>query len=52
VDCVTQWQVVGCVETIAERHLLPVLFGTRGFHCDNGSEFINRTVATLLEKHG
>jgi transposase InsO family protein len=58
VDTVTQWQVVGCVETIAERHLLPVLeamlhqfpFRIRGFHCDNGSEFINRTVAGLLEK--
>jgi transposase InsO family protein len=58
VDTVTQWQVVGCVETIAERHLLPVLeamlhqfpFRIRGFHCDNGSEFINRTVARLLEK--
>jgi transposase InsO family protein len=58
VDTVTQWQVVGCVETIAERHLLPVLeamlhqfpFRVRGFHCDNGSEFINHTVARLLEK--
>jgi transposase InsO family protein len=58
VDTVTQWQVVGCVETIAERHLLPVLeamlhqfpFRIRGFHCDNGSEFINYTVARLLEK--
>src|SRR5260370_1007761 len=58
VDTVTQWQVVGCVETISERHLLPVLeamlhqtpFLTRGFHCDNGSEFINYQVAGLLEK--
>jgi transposase InsO family protein len=58
VDTVTQWQVVGCVETISERHLLPVLeamlhqfpFRIRGFHCDNGSEFINHTVARLLEK--
>jgi transposase InsO family protein len=58
VDTVTQWQVVGCVETIAKRHLLPVLeamlhqfpFRIRGFHCDNGSEFINHTVARLLEK--
>jgi transposase InsO family protein len=58
VDTVTQWQVVGCVETISERHLLPVLeamlhrfpFRIRGFHCDNGSEFINHTVAGLLEK--
>jgi transposase InsO family protein len=58
VDTVTQWQVLGCVETIAERHLLPVLeamlhqfpFRIRGFHCDNGSEFINHRVAGLLEK--
>jgi transposase InsO family protein len=58
VDTVTQWQVVGCVETISERHLLPVLeammhqfpFRIRGFHSDNGSEFINHRVAGLLEK--
>lgn len=58
VDTVTQWQVVGCVETISERHLLPVLeallhqipFVIRGFHCDNGSEFINHRVAGMLEK--
>jgi transposase InsO family protein len=48
----------GCVETISERHLLAVLeamlhqipFLIRGFHCDNGSEFINHQVAGLLEK--
>jgi transposase InsO family protein len=58
VDTVTQWQVVGCVETISERHLLPVLtallhqfpFRICGFHSDNGSEFINYKVAKLLEK--
>jgi hypothetical protein len=58
VDTVTQWQVVGCVETISERHLIPVLeamlhqfpFVILGFHCDNGSEFINPRVAQLLEK--
>jgi transposase InsO family protein len=58
VDTVTQWQVVGCVETISERHLLPVLeailhqfpFRIRGFHSDNGSEYINHRVAALLEK--
>jgi hypothetical protein len=50
--------VVGCVETISERHLIPMLeamlhqfpFPILGFHCDNGSEFINHTVAKLLEK--
>lgn len=58
VDTVTQWEVVGCVESISERHLLPVLlamleqfpFRILGFHSDNGSEFINRLVAKLLEK--
>jgi hypothetical protein len=55
---VTQWQVVGCVETICESHLVPVLesmlhqfpFRILGFHCDNGSEFINQQVARLLNK--
>ena len=58
VDTVTQWQIVGCVETISERHLEPVLeailhqfpFRIRGFHCDNGAEFLNHTVAKLLNK--
>ena len=58
VDTVTQWQVVGGAETISERHLLPVLeamlhqfpFRILGFHCDNGSEFLNHQVAKLLNK--
>jgi transposase InsO family protein len=58
VDTVTQWQIVGCVETICERDLIPVLeamlhqfpFRILGFHCDNGSEFLNRQVAKLLNK--
>ena len=58
VDTVTQWQVVGCTETISERHLIPVLeamlhqfpFRILGFHCDNGSEFLNHTVVKLLNK--
>ena len=58
VDTVTQWQVLGCVESISERHLIPVLeamlhqfpFRIRGFPCDNGSEFLNHTVARLLNK--
>jgi len=58
VDAVTQWQVVGCVSKISEAYLLPVLeailhqfpFRLLGFHADNGSEYINRTVAKLLEK--
>ena len=58
VDTVTQWEVVGCCETISEAHLKPVLeallhqfpFLVRGFHSDNGSEFLNYRVARLLEK--
>ena len=58
VDTVTQWQVIGCVETICERDLLPVIeamlhqfpFRILGFHCDNGSEFLNRRVEKLLNK--
>lgn len=58
VDIVTQWEVVATCERISEAYLLPVLkdlinqfpFEILGFHSDNGSEYINRTVATLLEK--
>src|SRR5206468_2859967 len=58
VDEVTQWQVVGATAQISEAHLLPVLeamlaqfpFRILGFHSDNGSEFINHTVAKLLNK--
>jgi transposase InsO family protein len=58
VDEVTQWQVVGATAQISEAYLLPVLeamlsqfpFRIRGFHSDNGSEFINHTVAKLLNK--
>jgi len=58
VDEVTQWQVLGAAAQISEAALLPVLeailrqfpFCIRGFHSDNGSEFINYTVAELLKK--
>ena len=58
VDEVTQWQVVGAVPQISEAWLKPVLeamlaqfpFRIRGFHSDNGSEYINHTVAQLLNK--
>jgi transposase InsO family protein len=58
VDEVTQWQVVGATAQISEAWLLPVLeamlvqfpFRIRGFHSDNGSEFINHRVAALLNK--
>ena len=58
VDEVTQFQFVGSVEKIAESFLLPVLedllaafpFRIRGFHSDNGSEYVNHQVAAMLEK--
>lgn len=58
VDTVTQYQFVGSAERIAEWFLLPVLegllesfpFRVRGFHSDNGSEYVNYRVAELLEK--
>jgi len=58
VDEVTQWQVVGCAAAISEAWLEPLLesmlkqfpFVIRGFHSDNGSEFVNYTVAKLLDK--
>ena len=58
VDEVTQWEVVGATAQISEAWLLPVLedmleqfpFRIRSFHSDNGSEFINHTVAKLLTK--
>ncbi len=58
VDEVTQWEVVACVPQISEAWLLPALvsmlaqfpFRIRGFHSDNGSEFINHKVERLLQK--
>jgi len=58
VDTVTQWQVVGCAEKISEIYLVPVLaavlaqfpFAIRGFHADNGSEYIHHRVAEMLRK--
>ncbi len=58
VDAVTQWQIVGCTEKISEAYLVPVLaavlaqfpFPLRGFHADNGSEYINHRVAEMLRK--
>jgi len=58
VDEVTQFEVVYAVEKISERYLMPVLeqileafpFVVLGFHSDNGSEYINKRVAKLLEK--
>ncbi len=56
VDEVTQAEVVVTVEGISEYFMLPVLgealrqfpFRISNFHSDNGSEYINKTVARLL----
>ncbi len=58
VDTVTQWEVLGCCQAISENYLIPVLeeilaqypFVILGFHCDNGSEYINHRVAEMLNK--
>ena len=58
VDQETQWQVLGATAQISEAWLIPVLeamlrqFPLRilGFHSDNGSEFLNYTVAKLLNQ--
>ncbi len=58
VDCVTQYEIVATCERLSEAFLLPVLqqilagfpFVVLGFHADNGSEYINYTVAQMLDK--
>nr|VFJ67111.1 MAG: Integrase core domain-containing protein [Candidatus Kentron sp. DK] len=58
VDEVTQFEVICSLEKISESYLIPVLeallehfpFVIRSFHTDNGSEYINRQVAKLLDK--
>lgn len=58
VDEVTQYEMIGTVEKITEQFLKPVIeellelfpFTIYEFHADNGSEFINRVVAQLLNK--
>ena len=58
IDEVTQFEVVCTVERISECYLIPALelllesfpFRVLGFHSDNGSEYINKRVAQLLEK--
>jgi transposase InsO family protein len=58
VDEVTQWEVVVSLERITEKHLEANLegllrqfpFHIKGFHSDNGSEFVNKVVAEILNK--
>lgn len=58
VDELVQWEIVVCLEGISERFLGGVWenilnsfpFTIQQFHSDNGSEFINKVVADLLNK--
>lgn len=58
VDEEIQFEVICSVSKISEAYLVPVLrfmleafpYPIKGFHSDNGSEYINKTVAALLEK--
>jgi transposase InsO family protein len=58
VDEVTQFEVVFTVGRISEQFMIPALAALLdtfpieiiSFHADNGSEYINRRVAELLEK--
>jgi transposase InsO family protein len=58
VDEVIQWEIVASTQKISEAYLVPVLemllvqfpFTIQGFHSDNGSEFVNKVVAELLNK--
>ena len=57
-DEVTQWEIIGAVEKISEYYLEPLLkellkqfpFKIINFHSDNGSEYINKIIAKLLNK--
>lgn len=58
VDEVTQMEIICAVEKISENYLIPVLeqiieffpFEVKEIHADNGSEYINHTVAKMLNK--
>lgn len=58
VDEVLQWEAIVAVEGISEEFLKPALleilfsypFVLKNFHSDNGSEFINHTVAQILRR--
>lgn len=58
VDTVTQWQVMESCGALSVQELMPVLnglldqfpFQVRGFHSDNGSEYVNAKVAKMLNE--
>lgn len=57
-DAITQFEFIGSVETISEKFMKQMLtdllaqfpFVVVEFHSDNGSEYINKVVAELLNK--
>ncbi len=58
VDEVTQWEMIGCVPQITDEYIEPLLlqvleafpFKIINFHSDNGSEYINHTVESILNR--
>lgn len=58
VDEIVQWEAVGAVEHISEVYMVPLLerlldffpYVIVEFHADNGSEYINKLVAQLLNR--
>lgn len=57
VDEILQWEIVGSVPQITDEYMIPLLeklleqfpYHILNFHSDNGSEYINRQVASMLE---
>jgi len=58
VDEILQWELVGCVPQITDEYMEPLLeelleafpFVIINFHSDNGGEYVNHTVAAILER--
>lgn len=58
VDEVTQYELIGCVPQITDEYMEPLLlklldafpFVILNFHSDNGGEYVNHTVAAILER--
>jgi len=58
VDEVTQFELLGCVPQITDTYMEPLLFKLLeafpfmilNFHSDNGGEYVNHTVAAILER--
>lgn len=58
VDSITQYEFIGATSAIAERFMEEILkqllakapFEIKEFHADNGSEYINKIVAGMLNK--